>query len=431
MNYLEEIQKAREAPDKLEELFRLADGVNEQDAFKQAVETCYQESPGSLLLAAWHYRLETLKAEESKSRSINWRWAVLLCLLNGLVFWWLSAPEFTFEITQFPYLGLLAGPIIALFFIAFLVISKPQNLLRALLVSVVLVAITTYAFFLTMDDDGYMMLLLFHLPLLSWGAVGIYVVGLKSSSEDRFAFLIKSIELFVVVGLLLICGVIFAGITVGLFAAVSVEIPEIFVRLMVAGGAGLIPVIAIAITYDPSRPAHQQDFRTGLGRLIATMPRLLLPLALGVLVVYLVVIPFNFLEPFQNRDVLIVYNVMLFAVMGMLLGATPIQPGDLSDRMSSLLRRAIVVVAILVVIVSLYALSAVLYRTFDNYLTMNRLTVIGWNLINTGLLVFLITRLLRARSSDWISSAQGVFSLACALYLVWGTIVVLATPWLF
>ena len=39
-----------------------------------------------------------------------------------------------------------------------------------------------------------------------------------------------------------------------------------------------------------------------------------MPLTLIVLVVYLAFIPFRFWEPFQNRDVLIIYNGMLFAV---------------------------------------------------------------------------------------------------------------------
>mgnify|MGYP000299541529 CR=1 FL=1 len=44
-------------------------------------------------------------------------------------------------------------------------------------------------------------------------------------------------------------------------------------------------------------------------------------LTLALLVVYLAFIPFNFRAPFENREVLISYNAMLFAVMALLLGA--------------------------------------------------------------------------------------------------------------
>jgi len=442
MSYLAQIHDAQTAPAKLEDLYHSARNQNELEAFTQAIEPRYQEEPENLLLAAWHYRLLTLKEELGKSRrSINWKWAVPLCLLNALVFWLLSAPELVFPQSSAPFLALLAGPIIAVFTIIFLTVQTPRKTdtsawftstwSTSIWVSLLLVGITTYAMFLAYNDEGYQMLLLFHLPLISWVAVGITVLGTRSSADDRFAFLIKSIEVLVTAGLMLICGVIFGAITLGLFAAVSVELPDTILRLIAAGGAGLIPVIAVAIAYDPMVPAREQDFSQGLGKLIATLPRLLLPLALGVLVIYLFVIPFNFLEPYQNRDVLIVYNVMLFAVLGMLLGATPIKQSDLTERNQNILRAIFLAVAGLVVVVSLYAFSAVLYRTFANYLTMNRLTVIGWNLINTALLVWMIVRMVRSDRSIWVEKVQGVFSAACGIYLVWGLFIILAIPLIF
>ncbi len=122
----------------------------------------------------------------------------------------------------------------------------------------------------------------------------------------------------------------FGGITVGMFAALSINLNQVLIRLITAGGAGLIPVIAVATIYDPLAEPKDQDFNQGLSKFIGTMMRLLLPLTLVVLVVYIIVIPFNFLQPFENRDVLIIYNGMLFAIMGLLVGATPIDLEELS-----------------------------------------------------------------------------------------------------
>jgi hypothetical protein len=71
-------------------------------------------------------------------------------------------------------------------------------------------------------------------------------------------------------------------------------------------------------------------------------------------------IPFYFSAPFENRDVLIVYNLMLFAIVGLLIGALPIQGGELSPDLQRVLRIGIVAVAGLAVPVSLHALSAVI-----------------------------------------------------------------------
>jgi fumarate reductase subunit D len=137
------------------------------------------------------------------------------------------------------------------------------------------------------------------------------------------------------------------------------------------------------------------------------------------------------MAPFEHRDVLIIYNVMLFAVMGLLLGATPVTAADLSARLQSALRKAIMVVAVMVVIVSLYALAAVIYRTVGHGLTVNRMTVIGWNSVNIGLLVLLLYRQLRRGRKAWVRNLQKTFGDGIFAYTAWGVFVTIAAPWLF
>jgi hypothetical protein len=236
---------------------------------------------------------------------------------------------------------------------------------------------------------------------------------------------------FIVGGVYLIAGMAFGAITLGMFAALSVNLPDVLIRLIAAGGAGLIPVLAVVTIYDPLEEPKDQDFKQGLSKFIGTMMRLLLPLTLGVLVVYLFVIPFNFLQPFKNRDVLIIYNVMLFAIMGLLVGATPIALGELSPRLGSALRNGILAVAILATLVSLYALSAILYRTATDIVTINRLTMIGWNIINIALLVMMVARLLLRRPQPWNERIKAVYSLGAAAYVGWTLLVILVMPFIF
>ena len=141
--------------------------------------------------------------------------------------------------------------------------------------------------------------------------------------------------------------------------------PDTIARLVIAGGVGLIPTLAVALIYDPQLLPSGQEFRSGISRFLGSLLRLLVIPTLLVAVIYVVFIPFNFWAPFEHRDVLFAYNAMLFAVMGLLLGATPIHAEDVSLPQQSWLRRAILVIASLAVLVSLYALSAILYRTVD------------------------------------------------------------------
>jgi multisubunit Na+/H+ antiporter MnhF subunit len=211
----------------------------------------------------------------------------------------------------------------------------------------------------------------------------------------------------------------------------GIKLPDVVMRLLFAGGAGLIPVLATASGYDPQASPIAQQVRQGLGRIISTTTRLMLPLALLVLVVYLVVIPFNLLEPYRNRETLIVYNVMLFAVMGLLVGATPVREMDLATRHHRTLRVGILAVALLATLVSLYALSATVYRTVLGGFTVNRLTVIGWNGINIAILVLLVTKQLRVGAERWLDALQRVFAWGMTAYAVWAIFLVLVIPLLF
>jgi hypothetical protein len=168
-----------------------------------------------------------------------------------------------------------------------------------------------------------------------------------------------------------------------------------------------------------------------LSRFITTLMRLVLPLTLGVLVIYLFMIPFNFLEPFKNRDVLIVYNAMLFGIIGLLAGATPLSLDEVSPKLQKLLRRGILAVAIVAGLVSLYALSALLYRTVGDGITINRLTMLGWNVINIALLVLLILRKLVKGELPWNARIQELFSLGAYAYVGWSLVVVLVMPFIF
>ena len=435
MHLIPEIQDVKEDAQKLEQLYQLARKEGQSDVFHSALMACYEGDPDNLLYAAWFYRLR--ETAERKRRVVNWALAIPLSIVTGLIFWLLSDIENLIYLDHLPVLALWWSPIATMSALIFLSVTAKKNQARAVALGLGLFAVTVYAMLaapgleVPWKINHYLDLAAIHLPLLCWIALGISVLGLKSSKEDRFAFLIKSIEVMITAGLYLIAGIVLGGITIGMFAALSITIPEIWLRLIAAGGIGLLPVMAVASVYDPTKSPSEQDFDQGLSKFIATMMRLLLPLTLGILVFYILVIPFYFFEPFNNRDVLIVYNLMLFAIMALILGATPISGADLSPQLQKWLRLGIITVAILAGLVSIYALSATVFRTFGGGWTINRLTIIGWNIINIGILFWLVFKQFKAGREKWIDSLHSVFSLASNAYLAWGLFVALAIPWLF
>jgi len=433
MKYLPEILSATNNPGQLENLYQLSKQANEEAEFRTDLQEISEKLPDNLLLSAWRARFTHFPLPKVK-RATNWGLAVVLGIITGLILWSISDFKWIF-LDKIPYLILLWAPLATIPVVIYLAVISKRNYLSTAITCVGLIAASAYILLiapgLSRFNDDYLLLMVIQLPLLCWIGLGVAVMGSRSSPTNRFAFLVKSIEVMITAGIYLTFGMAFGGITLGLFSALSITPPDIILRLIAAGGFGLIPILAVATMYDPQASPENQDFSQGLSRFVFTMVRLLLPLTLLVLVIYIFVIPFNFMAPFINRDLLIVYNIMQFAIIGLLIGTTPIKVDDLSQKLQVWLRRGIIAVCILALLISLYALSAVIYRTVMNQITLNRITIIGWNIINIVILFALIFTQLRKGNVGWHERLQMVFSKGTVAYLVWSLLLILALPLIF
>jgi hypothetical protein len=76
-------------------------------------------------------------------------------------------------------------------------------------------------------------------------------------------------------------------------------------------------------------------------------------------------------------------------------------------------------------------MAAILYRTALDRLTPNRLTFIGWNVINIGLLFLVLLFQARATGGRWVKGLYRAYSAGTVAYTVWTVVMILAIPWLF
>jgi len=444
MSYHDTVSALAQDAEQLEQTYQQAAKAGKANAFKQAIDDSHRDAPENLLYAAWFYRLRAAAAQ-AKGYAVAWGWVLPLATLNGLLFWWLSGNQFMLttqglrgtERDFAPAILLLVGPLAALFVLLYLTAVGRKRWLLSALIAVFMLAAGAYVLWIYPQtgavpfQEQYLTLMAMHLPLLVWAGVGAFLIARHRDPANRFTFLIKSLEVCIFGGLFVGAGGLFTAITFGLFGALDVDVPELWQRLFIAGGAGLIPVVATAAIYNPRVPPADQAFDEGLSKLVALLMRLLLPLTLLVLLVYLAFIPFNFRAPFDKRDVLIIYNGGLFAVVALLVGATPVSLAGVSPRLARWLRRGIIAVAILALIVSLYALSAILYRTILDRLTPNRLAFIGWNVVNIGLLLLVLLFQARAREGRWTHALYRAYSAGTVVYTLWTLAMILVIPWLF
>ncbi len=434
----ERIRALATDPERLEELYRQVQGGDEEPAFAAAVAALAADRPDNLLLAAWQARLR--RADRVAGRAIAWRWAIPLALANGLALfafsgdrWWVLLDQ-TREV---PLALLVAGPLSACFVLLYVCLAGDRAWRRLALTGALVLATTAYGLWIQPKvaprvlERQYLQLLVLHLPLLAWAAVGLYVLRELRDAEARFVFLSRSLEVAAIASLLAGMGGAFAGVTYFLFQAIDFELPEAVMRLLVAGGGGAIVVLAVALAYDPRLALFGQVGDEGLARILALAARLLLPLAVLVGLAYLPFVALHFRVPFENREVLVVYNVMLFAIATLLVAAVPPPEGALRQSWASWLRRGLLAAAGLALLVGLYALVAVAYRTALDGWTPNRLAVLGWNVILIAILVQLLAGQWRRGEADWADGARRSLSLGFFALGGWAMIVVLVLPWLF
>jgi hypothetical protein len=446
MQYLTKIQENAHDAGALETLFRQAVSTRQEHEFKDDLEECYLQAQDEPLYAAWHYRLqEPAQPGKLASAGVNWRLALPIGLVLGVVYFLLLDQRFMATPFAGGWIPVWIGPLAALALIGYLALAGSKRWQWPVIVGVILMGLSTYATLFTVPlarlaanqaspgtPPQYLILAILHVMGCAVLAVLWVATGRRSEPIGRFAVLIKAIEVIITAGLLSSLGGFAMMLAVGLFGALGIRFEsEIYFRLAAGIAGGFIPLIATAIIYDPRLQPHMQDFSRGFSKVVAILLRLLLPLALVGLLVYIAVIPFYFWEPFKNRDVLIIYNIFLFAVLGMIVGATPLKQEGIPSNQQKLLRIGLFSVAGLAALISLYALAAIMYRTALSGFTPNRLTVLGWNIINIGLLLLLLFRQMKADSEHWLSALHRTFSDGIIAYSVWMGVNLIILPLLF
>lgn len=278
--------------------------------------------------------------------------------------------------------------------------------------------------------DHVAALIALHLPFVAWAAVGGSVtLGRPDRPKNFYHFIVQSMEALVTGGIYLVAGAIFAGLTLGIFAVLGVELPESVLRVAAAFGIGVIPVLAVASVYDPtSTPAEQRP--TGVARILRIGTWLMLPVALGVLALYVFwFIPVYFSRAFHEREVLIVYNATIIAILTLLVAAVSSGGGHRRRQGERVLRLAVLSLSTLTLLLNVYALAAIVSRTLQyGGLTPNRHAVLGWNIVTLLMLAFLLVRSWSSESDEWLPEFQASLARAMVLAVGWASWVVWGLP---
>lgn len=264
-------------------------------------------------------------------------------------------------------------------------------------------------------------LALIHLPIALWLATGFaYAGGDWRRHEQRMNFIRFSGEWFIYYCLIAMGGGVFTGFTLFIFEAIGLR-PETFVAAWIipCGAAGAVLIAAWLVEAKQSVIENMAPVLT----LVFT------PLFTALLLIFVATMAWTGNPINVEREVLIGFDLLLVLILGLLLYAISARDPNAPRSMFDVLQLVLVVSALLVDVLALWAISA---RITEFGFSPNRTAALGLNLIllvNLGWSAVLYARFVTKRAP--FSPLERWQTAYVPVYAVWAWLVVAGFPPIF
>jgi len=410
----QEIIQHLHQPARLEEMYRQS-----PTAFTTSFNVLYPDITGNPIADTWHHRL---KYQTTNTFDWGTRHEILLLLLLSVISgccWylplWFKLPEDSF---YQHYLSFILFLPIALYYFY----KKQLDYSQLLLPLGLFLTLFCFVFFLPLPlGSATGQLRNLHIPFLLWSIAGyVFVRNQLKDAESTIQYLQHNGNWLIFSGLLGIAGVLFTALSVLLFDMIGIQLMSIYEQYFFRWVIGTFPLFSCYIILNnPSL----------VNRISPIIARIFAPLVLITLFGFLVSLAFNPAKIFNSRDLLIVFNLVLVAVMAIVLFSLTIRhevgAGAIEKKILALL-------SLLTCMANLLALSAILYRLASYGFTPNRTSALGANIIMFTHLSVITYQLMKGiRKNDSMQAVENTIAGWMPVYTVWAAIVVLAFPYIF
>ena len=237
----------------------------------------------------------------------------------------------------------------------------------ALLFTVAAVVVNAYP---ADEDSQTTVITAIHLPLALWFLVGYaYAGGDWRSDRWRMDFIRFSGEFLIYFALLALGGGVLTGVTAGVLNATGID-PEVFISewLLPCGALAAVTVSAWLVEAKQSV----------IENMAPVLTRVFTPVFAVALLAFLVAIVWTANGIDVDRDVLIIFDLLLVVVLGLLLytisARDPATPPGLFDRVQ-------LVLVVTALIIDAIVLAAITGRITEWGLTANKAAALGENLV--------------------------------------------------
>jgi hypothetical protein len=400
-------------PVQLEKLYR------ENNAeFKKQFNEIYPNYKDKIGLQVWNERLnyESEKLALGSKNEISA--VIILILVGGLI---ANIPNLT-GINEESFFSKNVALIVFSILSAYFIWRQQINLNKILIPVVAIVMSAIYVNLIpNYNKSDSAMLVGIHLPLFLWSILGYVYIGAKLNDHPRkIEFLKFNGDLIIMCAIILLSCMVFTLITFGLFELINIKIEENYFRYFAVWWIAAIPMIASFLL---------QNNPQLISKVSPIIAKIFTPLVFINLLVYLTAVIYTGKYPYNDRNLLLVFNVLLIGVMALILFSVA-EAGKNNKGLFTLY--ILFGLSFLTIIINSIALSAISFRILQYGMTPNRIAVLGGNiLIFIHLLIVSFKLYKSVRNKAKLEEVETSIAQFLPIYSIWTAIIVFILPFIF
>jgi hypothetical protein len=409
----EDIRNNLNQPAQLEQLYR-----RNKSLFKKSFDELYPDVQDNPYAQVWHERLHYEQPEISWGQKNELIIVVVLGLIAGFL---AKLPDF-FGLEHDYYFQRNISFVIFPALTAYFAWKKALPLPKVIIITVIMLLSAAYINSLPFDDSSDTLLLAaIHLPIFLWAVLGFVFTGNDFRVlASRIHFLRYNGDLVIISSIILLAGGLMSLITVGLFEIIEVSIAEFYFENIVVLGLAAAPVVGTFLVQ--TNPQLVKNVSPVIAKVFT-------PLVLITLVIYLYAMLSSGKDPYNDRDFLIIFNLLLIGVMAIILFSVTETTKTRGNRVNLIM---LLLLSIVTIIINGIALSAIIFRISAWGITPNRIAVLGANMLILINLIWVAYRLFRSlKNDDETVSIENSIAAFLPVYSAWTLIVTFLFPVLF
>lgn len=400
-------------PKQLEKMYRENKAI-----FITSFNAVFQELRDEPAAQAWNERLNF------KDESVFWGskneilFIVVAAFIGGLI---AKIPSFLgleYDVYMSKNIGFVVFPILTMYFIWKQQLAVHKFILPFILYigSAIFVNSLPYN-----ENSSTFILTLMHLPIFLWAILGYtFIGGDLKNNHKTIAFLKYNGNFVIMTGLIFISGMFFTGITIALFELLKIDIKDFYFEQIAVWGLAAMPILSTFLI---------QNNPELVNKISPTIARIFTPIIFVTLLVFLSTLIYTGVNIYNDRNFLLLFNILLIAVMSIILFSLTEVTNNASSKINLIILLGL---ALLTIIANAIALSAISFRLSEFGLSPNRLAVLGANLLIFAHLLLVSYGLIKnLNGKATLQNVEAKIALFIPVYAIWAAFISFVLPFIF